>query len=112
MLDQAYRNPVLLAKMAANLQFLSGGRLILGLGAGWKEDEHLAYGFPMHSAPVRVQELEEAIQLIRAMWTSQPANFAGQYYQVRNAYCKPQPFPPIPIFKGGTQYLCVSGMAS
>jgi alkanesulfonate monooxygenase SsuD/methylene tetrahydromethanopterin reductase-like flavin-dependent oxidoreductase (luciferase family) len=100
-LSQAYRNPALLAKMAANLQFLSGGRLILGLGAGWKEDEYRAYSYPFPNARTRVAQLEEAVQVIRTMWTSRPANFTGQYYTISDAYCEPQPSPMIPLLIGG-----------
>ncbi len=100
-LAQSYRNPALLAKMAANLQVLSGGRLILGLGAGWKEDEYRAYGYPFPEVKTRMEELEEAIHVIRSMWTLQPATFEGQHYQVRSAYCVPQPEPAIPLLIGG-----------
>jgi alkanesulfonate monooxygenase SsuD/methylene tetrahydromethanopterin reductase-like flavin-dependent oxidoreductase (luciferase family) len=100
-LDQSYRNPALLAKMAANLQFLTGGRLILGLGAGWKEDEYRAYGYPFPPLKTRFAQLEEVIQVLRALWTTQPATFVGNYHQVRDAYCKPQPSPVIPLLIGG-----------
>jgi alkanesulfonate monooxygenase SsuD/methylene tetrahydromethanopterin reductase-like flavin-dependent oxidoreductase (luciferase family) len=100
-LSQSYRNAALLAKMAANLQALTGGRLILGLGAGWKEDEYLAYGYPFPPVKIRMEELEDAIQVLRAMWTTQPATFVGQHYQVHNAYCAPLPDPAIPLLIGG-----------
>ena len=100
-LAQSYRNPALLAKMAANLQTLSGGRLILGLGAGWKEDEYRAYGYPFPAVKTRMEELEDAIHVIRSMWTQQPATFEGQHYQVHAAYCAPQPEPAIPLLIGG-----------
>ncbi len=100
-LAQAYRNPALLAKMVANLQFLTGNRFILGLGAGWKEDEYLAYGYPFPTTATRFDQLEEAIQLIHSMWGSQPATFVGEYYKLQNAYCKPQPLHTIPLLIGG-----------
>lgn len=100
-LSQAYRNPALLAKMAANLQYLSGGRLILGLGAGWKEDEYLAYGYAFPAVGARMDQLEETLQIVRTMWTQQPATFEGRYYHIRAAYCVPQPTPAIPILIGG-----------
>jgi alkanesulfonate monooxygenase SsuD/methylene tetrahydromethanopterin reductase-like flavin-dependent oxidoreductase (luciferase family) len=100
-LSQSYRNAALLAKMAANLQALTGGRLILGLGAGWKEDEYLAYNYPFPPVKIRMEELEDAIQVLRAMWTTQPATFVGQHYQVHNAYCAPLPDPAIPLLIGG-----------
>lgn len=100
-LCQSYRNPALVAKMAATLHFLSGGRYIMGIGAGWKADEYLAYGYPIPDMKTRWEQLEEAIIIIRALWTSQPATFEGKHYQIHDAYCQPQPSPPIPILIGG-----------
>ena len=99
--SQGYRNPALLAKMAANLQFISGGRLILGLGAGWKEEEYRAYGYPFPDAKTRVEQLEEAIHIIKSMWTSRRASFSGKHYHIQQAYCEPQPSPAIPLLIGG-----------
>jgi alkanesulfonate monooxygenase SsuD/methylene tetrahydromethanopterin reductase-like flavin-dependent oxidoreductase (luciferase family) len=101
-MSQAYRNPALTAKMAANLQALTYGNFILGIGAGWKEDEYRAYGYDFPSGGQRVDELEEAVQVIRAMWTQSPANFEGKYYRIRGAECQPQPNPPIPLLIAGT----------
>ena len=100
-LCQSYRNPALVAKMAANLQLLSGGRFILGLGAGWKEDEYYAYGYPFPDTKTRLEELEEAAIIVKAMWTTPPATFAGQHYRIQDAFCEPQPHPPIPLLIGG-----------
>jgi alkanesulfonate monooxygenase SsuD/methylene tetrahydromethanopterin reductase-like flavin-dependent oxidoreductase (luciferase family) len=100
-LGQSYRNPALTAKMAANLQLLTGGNFILGIGAGWKEDEYRAYGYDYPSAGVRISQLEEAVQIIKAMWTESPASFKGEHYQIENAECAPQPNPPIPLFIAG-----------
>jgi|SRR5947207_450998 len=100
-LSQAYRNPALIAKMAANLQFLTGGRLILGIGTGWKEDEYHAYGYPFPDPKTRVEQLEETIFLIRSMWTSSPAYFRGHHYHIEGAYCEPRPAFPIPLLIGG-----------
>ncbi|MGB8646668.1 MAG: LLM class flavin-dependent oxidoreductase [Anaerolineae bacterium] len=99
-LGQAYRNPALTAKMAATLHWLTGGRFVLGLGAGWKADEHTAYGWRMAPPRERVAQLAEAIQIIRLMWTQSPATFHGQYYSVENAYCEPRPEAPIPLLLG------------
>jgi alkanesulfonate monooxygenase SsuD/methylene tetrahydromethanopterin reductase-like flavin-dependent oxidoreductase (luciferase family) len=100
-LSQSYRNPALLAKMAATLQYLTDGRLILGIGAGWQADEYRAYDYPYPSAGTRVEQLGEAIDVLRAMWTQSPANYDGQHYHVRDAYCEPRPATPIPILVGG-----------
>ena len=100
-LCQSYRNPALTAKMAANLQLLSGGRFILGLGTGWKEDEYHAYGYLCPDTRTRLEQLEEAALIVKAMWSSHPATFVGKHYSVRDAYCVPQPDPPIPLLIGG-----------
>jgi alkanesulfonate monooxygenase SsuD/methylene tetrahydromethanopterin reductase-like flavin-dependent oxidoreductase (luciferase family) len=99
-LSQSFRNPALLAKMSASLQLLTGGRFILGLGAGWHAEEYRAYGFDYPSGAVRVAQLAEAIGVIRAMWTQSPATYHGTYYHVEDAYCEPRPDPPIPIMVG------------
>ncbi|HEX2037407.1 MAG TPA: LLM class flavin-dependent oxidoreductase [Chloroflexota bacterium] len=99
-LANSFRQPSLLAKMAATLQLLTGGRLILGLGAGWMEREYRAYGYPFPPAPVRLQQLSEAVQLIRRMWTDAPASFRGRHYRIEEAYCQPLPRPAPPIMIG------------
>lgn len=101
-LCQSYRNPALLAKMSATLQYLSGGRLILGIGAGWQEDEYQAYGYDFPSAGARVEQLSETIEVIRTMWTNSPATYAGKQYRVENAYCEPRPDPIPPIVVGAS----------
>jgi len=100
-LCNSYRNPALLAKMGATLQLLTGGRFILGIGAGWKEDEYIAYGYQFPSAKVRIEQLEEGVQIIRKMWTETRATFEGKYYRIRNAICSPRPRPIPPIMIGG-----------
>lgn len=99
-LCQSFRNPALLAKMGATLQFMSGGRFILGLGAGWHEEEYGAYGYDFPAAHVRVEQLEEALQIIKAMWTEAKATFEGKYYRVIEARCEPRP-DPIPTVMVG-----------
>jgi alkanesulfonate monooxygenase SsuD/methylene tetrahydromethanopterin reductase-like flavin-dependent oxidoreductase (luciferase family) len=99
-LCQSFRNPALLAKMGATLQFLSGGRFVLGLGAGWHEEEYRAYGYDFPPAGVRVEQLEEALQIIKAMWSQEKATFAGQYYRVNEAHCEPKPEPIPPLMLG------------
>jgi alkanesulfonate monooxygenase SsuD/methylene tetrahydromethanopterin reductase-like flavin-dependent oxidoreductase (luciferase family) len=100
-LANSFRSPALLAKMAATTQTLTGGRLILGIGAGWHEGEYRSYGFEYPSPATRIRQLEEAVQVIRAMWTQTPASFEGRHYRIANAYCHPQPDPPPPIMIGG-----------
>jgi alkanesulfonate monooxygenase SsuD/methylene tetrahydromethanopterin reductase-like flavin-dependent oxidoreductase (luciferase family) len=102
-LCQSFRNPALLAKMAATLQYLSGGRFILGIGAGWKEDEYKAYGYDFPSAGTRVDELEEALTIIKALWHSERATVQGKHYRVENAYCEPKPDPLPIIMVGGAK---------
>jgi alkanesulfonate monooxygenase SsuD/methylene tetrahydromethanopterin reductase-like flavin-dependent oxidoreductase (luciferase family) len=99
-LGLGYRNPALLAKMAATLQALSDGRLILGLGAGWREEEYHAYGYPFPKTGERIQQLDEAIQIIRLMWTDPAPTFRGTYFQIENATCLPQPDLPPSIMIG------------
>jgi alkanesulfonate monooxygenase SsuD/methylene tetrahydromethanopterin reductase-like flavin-dependent oxidoreductase (luciferase family) len=101
-LGQTYRNPALLAKMGATLQALSGGRFIMGIGAGWKEDEHLAYNIPYPSAKIRLEQLEDTLQILRLMWTTPgPITFEGSHYRVKDAYCEPLPDPVPTIMVGG-----------
>lgn len=99
-----YRHPSVLAKIGATLDVLSRGRLFMGIGAAWNEEEAAAYGIPFPSTSERFQRLEEAVQIIRKMWTEQPASFAGKFYQVRDAHCNPQPIqkPHPPILIGGS----------
>src|SRR5215213_10332987 len=101
-----YRHPSILAKIAATLDVLSKGRLFMGIGASYFEDESTAYGIPFYpSNQERLLRLEEGIQIIRKMWTEEPsASFEGKYYQIRNAYCNPKPIqkPSPPILVGGS----------
>ena len=99
-LCQSFRNPALLAKMAATLQFLSDGRFMLGMGAGWHEAEYRAYGYDFPSNAIRVEQLEEALQIIKALWTQEKASFIGKHYRVQEAYCEPKPAPLPPIMLG------------
>ena len=100
-LCNSFRNPAHTAKMLATAQALSGGRAILGIGAGWNEEEYRAYGWPYPPTRVRIAQLAEAIQLIRLMWTESPASFKGEHYQVTGAVCEPRPQPAPPVMVGG-----------
>jgi F420-dependent oxidoreductase-like protein len=100
-----YRHPSVLAKMGASLDVLSKGRLFMGVGAAWNQEESLAYGIPFFPNKERLLRLEEAIQIICKMWTEEPAaTFNGKYYQINNAYCNPKPIqkPSPPIMVGGS----------
>ncbi len=101
-LGQNYRNPALMAKMAATLQSLSGGRFIMGIGAGWKEDEYHAYNYPFPRAGIRLEQLEDTLEIFKRMWTEpDPVTYEGKHYSVHNAFCQPKPEPKIPIVVGG-----------
>jgi alkanesulfonate monooxygenase SsuD/methylene tetrahydromethanopterin reductase-like flavin-dependent oxidoreductase (luciferase family) len=87
--------------MAASLQVFSHGRFILGYGAGWAEDEYRAYGYDFPSARVRIEQMVEGIEVIKALWTQAPTTYQGRYYQVKDAYCEPRPDPAPPVMIGG-----------
>ena len=98
-LSQSYRNPGLLGAMAATLQELSGGRFILGLGAGWLEEEYRAFDYDYPSGGTRVAQLAETIEQVRTLWTESPATYRGQWYRLEGAVCR-RPDQPIPIMVG------------
>ena len=104
-LGNTYRNPALVAKMAATVDQISRGRFILGIGAAWFKREHEAYGWDFPSMKERQDRFEEAVQLIRALFTSDdPVDFNGEYYRLERAPLAPGCFqrPHIPILIGGT----------
>jgi F420-dependent oxidoreductase-like protein len=100
-----YRHPAVLAKMAANVDIVSGGRLICGMGAGWQENEHRAYGIPFHTMRERLQMLDEACAVLRSLWTNDRTTFAGCHYQLEDAPLMPKPVqrphPELMIGGGG-----------
>ena len=112
-LDNDYRHPVMLAKEAATLDVLSGGRLELGLGAGWLRREYDVAGMQYDSAGVRISRLEEALQIINGLWDEGPFSFRGEHYSVDgiDSYPKPvqQPRPPILIGGGKPRMLRLAG---
>ena len=89
-----YRNPALLAKMVTTLDIVSSGRAMLGLGAAWYEEEHDAFGFDFPPAGERLDRLEEALQICRAMFTEEAPSFAGKHYRVEKALNIPRPVQP------------------
>jgi len=100
-----YRHPVVLAKIATTVDIISNGRLEFGLGAAWHEFEHRAYGIPFYNMGERQDRLEEALQVIKLLWTtSAPATFHGKYYQLEDAPFLPPPVqkPHPPIMVGGS----------
>ena len=99
-----FRSPADIGRMAAQVDVLSGGRFVMGLGAGWNEAEHKAYGIPFPPIKERFDRLDEAIQVMKALWGAGPADFAGEHYQLNGADCIPKPArgrPPILIGGGG-----------
>jgi F420-dependent oxidoreductase-like protein len=100
-----YRHPAILAKISATLDVLSKGRLFMGIGAAWNQEESFAYGIPFPPTKERLLRLEEVIQIILKMWTKSTATFNGKYYQIKDAYCNPKPIqkphPPIMVGGGG-----------
>ncbi|MGA3352701.1 MAG: LLM class F420-dependent oxidoreductase [Acidimicrobiales bacterium] len=97
-----YRHPAVLAKMAATVDHISEGRLVLGLGAGWQENEHEAYGIDLPEVRERLARLEEACQVIRLLHTQERSNFEGRFYQLVDAPCEPKPVQrPLPLLVGG-----------
>ncbi len=102
-LCNSFRHPSLLAKMAATLDNISNGRLEFAIGAGWFEPEYRAYGYPLLDTANRIEQLREAVKIIRAMWTEEKATFNGKHYQIKEVYCNPKPVQkPLPIIIGGS----------
>lgn len=102
-----YRNPALLAKMITTLDVITGGRAILGIGAAWYDVEHDGLGFTFPTVRERMERLEEAVQICRAMFTQEQPSFAGTHYRIDGARNVPRPLqsggPPIMIGGGGEQ---------
>ena len=101
----AYRNPALVAKMAAGIDILSHGRLTLGIGAGWHKAEYDQYGYVFPDKPaIRIAQLAEAVRLIKTMWREERATFHGKYFHIENAILEPKPLqkPHPPIMIGGS----------
>lgn len=100
----SFRTPPLLAKIASTLDHASNGRLTLGLGAGWKRDEYEAHGYPYPSNSERLDQLDETLAVLKAMWTQEAPSFRGRYFAIDRAYNYPRPLqtPHPPIMLGGS----------
>ena len=100
-----YRHPAVLAKMAAQVDVISGGRLICGVGAAWQQNEHEAYGIPFYTVQERLGRLDEACQVLKSLWTQERSTFKGRYYQLTDAPLAPKPVqrphPELMIGGGG-----------
>lgn len=104
-----FRNPALLAKMAATLDHITDGRVIVGLGGGWFEMEFSGYGFDFPPLGTRLQQLDEAATLIKQMWTQEQPSFSGKHFRIASVFCEPKPIqkphPPLLIGGGGERVL-------
>ena len=97
-----FRHPPVLAKMAATLDHISGGRLVLGLGSAWSETEHRQYGIPYYTVPERLRRLDEACAVIKLLFNQSVSDFDGRYYRLERATLEPKPVQePLPLLIGG-----------
>jgi F420-dependent oxidoreductase-like protein len=97
-----YRHPAVLANIAAAVDQISQGRLTLGVGAGWQENEHAAYGIPLGTVRERLDRFEEAVQILRSLLSEPRTTFAGQYFSLQDAPCQPGPVQDrLPLLVGG-----------
>lgn len=98
-----FRHPSVLAKMVATLDHMTNGRAELGIGAGWLESEHVAYGFPFPEAARRVDLMEEQLQVVAGLWSRDPFSFSGEHYHLQDCHFTPKPVqrPRPPILVGG-----------
>src|SRR6185436_2465451 len=100
-----YRHPAVLAKMATNIDIISGGRLICGMGAGWQDNEHTAYDIPFYTVGERLARLDEACQMLKLLWTQQKSTWKGKYYALDDAPHDPKPvqkpYPELMVGGGG-----------
>jgi F420-dependent oxidoreductase-like protein len=108
-LCNSFRNPGLLAKVLATVDNVSNGRVEIGLGAGWMEEEYRAYGYEFPSTGARLRQLDEGTQILKLLMTEKQTNFEGRYYKLTDAYCNPKPvqkpYPPITIGGSGEKLM-------
>ena len=111
--DVDYRHPVVLAKAAATIQLLSGGRHEFGLGAGWMETDYVQAGIAYDRPGIRIERLDEALQIIRSMWTNEKTSFSGTHYEIREVPRAAEPAaeacPKILVGGGGRRVLRLAG---
>jgi probable F420-dependent oxidoreductase len=112
-LDNDFRHPVVLAKEAATLDVMTGGRFEFGIGAGWMTTDYTQSGIPMDRPSIRVARLAESLEIMRSLWRTGSVTFAGQYYRVTEAVASPAPVtpggPPLVIGGGGRRILTLAG---
>ncbi len=99
----AYRPPAYLAHVSASIDVISGGRLEMGIGAGWYSEEFLAHGYEFPKASVRIGRLAEGVEVMKRMWIEEEASFEGKYYRLDGARCQPKPLqdPHVPLWIAG-----------
>jgi len=112
----SFRHPGLLAKMVATLDVISNGRMELGIGAGWLREEYDAYGYEFPPAAVRLEQLGEALKVVKLLWSGEPVDYAGTHYRLRGAVAAPRPLqrpgPPILVGGGGPGLLAIAAAAA
>jgi F420-dependent oxidoreductase-like protein len=98
-----FRHPSVLAKSVVTADHVSGGRVELGLGAGWYADDHTRYGFPFPEAPVRMEMLAEQLEIVHRQWSEESFSFAGKHYTLEDCHAEPKPVqtPHPPVILGG-----------
>jgi len=110
-----YRNPAMLGRQLTTLDHASGGRAVLGIGAGWFEEEYEAYGFDFPDVSTRVHQLRDTVELVRAMWTEEsPVSFESDYHSIEDLYLEPKPIQaggPDVLVGGGGEQLTLKAVA-
>lgn len=107
-----YRHPAVLANQATTIDHISGGRFVLGLGAGWQEREHEAYGIELPTPGGRLRRLEEAAQVIRTLRDAARSDFDGDHYRLHDAVMEPKPVGPLPLLLGGSGERVMPGIVA
>ena len=107
-----FRNPAMLAKQVATIDQIAGGRVIMGLGAGWFQPEFEAYGNPFPPLGERMRALEECVRILKSLWTEPTTTFEGRYFRVKDAWCEPKPVRTPQVLIGGTGERVLMGLAA